>query len=75
MLQAEALGRIEEAMSALRRATEASQLEAAALRSHLERLSVSEESARLEVWGSGGEGWGGVGGRGGSVGGVGYIHD
>ncbi|PNW73319.1 hypothetical protein CHLRE_14g627650v5 [Chlamydomonas reinhardtii] len=47
--QAEALGRIEEAMSALRRATEASQLEAAALRSHLERLSVSEESARLEA--------------------------
>eukprot|EP00198_Chlamydomonas_reinhardtii_P003464 XP_001692800.1 predicted protein [Chlamydomonas reinhardtii] len=38
--QAEALGRIEEAMSALRRATEASQLEAAALRSHLERLLV-----------------------------------
>ncbi|KAG2431074.1 hypothetical protein HXX76_009607 [Chlamydomonas incerta] len=47
--QAGALVRIEESMAALRRATEASQLEAAALRAHLERLSISEESARLEA--------------------------
>ncbi|KAG2448090.1 hypothetical protein HYH02_007115 [Chlamydomonas schloesseri] len=47
--QAEALVRIEEAMSTLRRSTEASQLEAAALRAHVERLSMSEDSARLEA--------------------------
>ncbi|KXZ49013.1 hypothetical protein GPECTOR_23g102 [Gonium pectorale] len=47
--QQEAVGRIEENMQALRRATEAAQLEAAALRTHLERLTLSEESARLEA--------------------------
>lgn len=45
----DAVARIEEQLSAFRRASEAAQLEAASLRSHLEHLTASEESARLEA--------------------------
>ncbi|EFJ52972.1 hypothetical protein VOLCADRAFT_102592 [Volvox carteri f. nagariensis] len=47
--QQEAVARIEDQMNALRRATEVAQLDAATLRSHLDRVMVSEESARLEA--------------------------
>ncbi|GLC45208.1 hypothetical protein PLESTB_000724800 [Pleodorina starrii] len=47
--QQEAVSRIEEQMTALRRATDTAQLEAATLRSHLDRVVASEESARLEA--------------------------
>ncbi|KAG2492242.1 hypothetical protein HYH03_009486 [Edaphochlamys debaryana] len=47
--QQEAVGRIEEQMGVFRRATEAAQLEAAALRTHLDRITINEEQARLEA--------------------------
>lgn len=49
--QQEAVSRIEDQMQAMRRATDVAQLDAATVRSQLERLVISEESSRLEVSG------------------------
>ena len=63
----DAVSRIEEQLAAFKRATEVAQLDAAAVRSQLEHLVVSEDSARLEVGWGGGVGVGvGVCGGGGS---------